>query len=109
MDLDAIHALQLQLAEMKVERISRSRGRMTRAERLQASLWTHREDLVRCAAAFPNLRLALRPFARAALIVPNSEQGILISIPRDGGRDFVQLRGSDFHQAAQVYFAGGAG
>lgn len=107
MDLEAIQALRLQLAEMQVERLTATRPfRMRRAEKLQRALWEHREDLVRCAHAFPHLRLALRPFARASLIVPDSETGILVSIPRGGGRNFVQLRGSDFHQAAGVYFQG---
>lgn len=105
MDLEAIQVLRLQLAEMQVERLTASRpARMRRAERLQRTLWEHREDLVRCAEAFPNLRLALRPFARAALIVPNSETGILVSVPGVGGRDYVQLRGADFHRAAGAYF-----
>lgn len=100
-----IEELRLCAAAATVENILDQAQRRVNAEALQRVLFTHHAELIGAAEALPAVIAALKPFARAALLVPAHQNAVLVSVacPADQGRTFVQFRGSDFHAAAQAW------
>lgn len=81
------------------------------AEAFQRALWRHREAIIQQVVdreamdlMLEDLLAALRPFARAASILPPGVNPVLISLPSpaDDGHTFVQLRPEHFRRAAEL-------
>lgn len=110
MDLVAFEELRLcQAASLQEASFAEPGARLYNAEAFQRALWIHRgavmavlEGMPELEQRFEQLTAALRPFARVSAILTPRQNPVLLSIPRDGGRDFVQLRPADFHLAARL-------
>ncbi len=112
MDVAAAEELRLCHAATTAEALLAAPGpdrRATNAEAFQRALWRHRDAIVRMIEdqeavdqLVTSLREALTPFGRCASIMHPGQNPVLISVPVDGGRTFIQLRPSHFRRAADL-------
>lgn len=109
MDVAAAEELELCWLQASAEARTHAPGGPAPAnEALQKALWRHREAIIHLVRERPavdqlvdHLKAARRPFGRAAVLAPAGNP-VLVSIPMDDGRAWVQFRASDFHLAAEL-------